>query len=549
MHPQLDDRAVDTSKVRAERVRGAESDDPARRCGHLMHEGRPLPQRRPPPSGGPSHPDVPRSLAAELATAPAAASREPRSRDARAAERPIREGRRSRSTLRRQAIGRRSLALADMAAAGLALALCVGALSPHDSLHLLTLLALPLVVIAGKVQRIYDRDELVLNKSTIDEAPKLFQLATFYALLVYVFDEQLLSGMLGSAQMLVLWLTLFLFAVIGRWIARLIVRRALGPERCLFVGSYESFERLVDKLSGDDPRAEMVGRMSLSPKADSTLIAAASAQLHRLVEDLDIHRVVIEPSQESPQHMLDFVREAKATGVPVSLLPRILDVVGSAIEVDHLDGITLLGVRQFGLSRSSKVLKRSFDMAGATLGLIVLAPLFAVIIVAIKLDSRGPTFFRQPRIGRDGERFEMWKFRSMVSGADAQKAQLRPDNEAAGGLFKIAADPRMTRVGRILRRRSFDELPQLVNVLRGEMSLVGPRPLVADEDEQIVGMDRRRLQLTPGMTGHWQILGSSRVPLAEMVKLDYLYVAGWSLWSDVKILLRTLPCVLARRGM
>ena len=436
-----------------------------------------------------------------------------------------------------------------MVAAGLALALCVGALSKDDSLHLVTLLALPLVVVAGKIQRIYERDELVLNKSTIDEAPKLFQLATFYALLVYVFDEQLLSGALGSAQMLMLWLMLFFFAVIARWVARLIVRRALGPERCLFVGSDESFNRLLEKLSGDDPRAELVGRMALSPTADPKLIAAASAQLHTLIEDLGVHRVVIEPSQESPQHVLDFVREAKATGVPVSLLPRILDVVGAEIEVDHLDGVTLLGVRHFGLSRSSILLKRSFDLVGATLGLVVLAPLFLIIAAAIKLETRGPVFFRQPRVGRDGARFEMWKFRSMVSGADAQKAELRSHNEAAAGLFKISEDPRMTRVGRILRRRSLDELPQLINVLRGEMSLVGPRPLVADEDEQIVGLDRRRLQLTPGMTGHWQILGSSRVPLAEMVKIDYLYVAGWSLWSDVKILLRTLPHVWGRRGM
>jgi len=436
-----------------------------------------------------------------------------------------------------------------MVAAGLALALCVGALSPDDNLHLVTLLALPLVVIAGKIQRIYDRDELVLNKSTIDEAPKLFQLATFYALLVYVFDEQLLSGALGSAQMLGLWLALFFFAVMARWVARLVVRRALGPERCLFVGTDESFERLLEKLSGDDPRAELVGRMATSPDADPKLIAAATAQLHRLIEDLNIHRVVIEPSQESPQQMLDFVREAKATGVPVSLLPRILDVVGTAIEVDHLDGVTLLGVRRFGLSRSSILLKRSFDILGATVGLLVLAPVFAVISAAIQLDTRGPVFFRQARVGRDGAPFEMWKFRSMISGADAQKDQLRAYNEAAGGLFKIAEDPRLTRVGRFLRRRSLDELPQLFNVLQGEMSLVGPRPLVADEDEQILGMDRRRLQLTPGMTGHWQILGSSRVPLAEMVKLDYLYVAGWSLWSDVKILLRTLPHMWGRRGM
>jgi lipopolysaccharide/colanic/teichoic acid biosynthesis glycosyltransferase len=128
------------------------------------------------------------------------------------------------------------------------------------------------------------------------------------------------------------------------------------------------------------------------------------------------------------------------------------------------------------------------------------------------------------------------------------KAPLRDRNEAEG-LFKIEADPRITRVGRVLRRYSLDELPQLINVVLGEMSLVGPRPLVPDEDDLITGLDRRRLQLTPGMTGRWQILGSARVPLAEMVKLDYLYVTGWSLWSDVKILLRTVPYMLARRGM
>ena len=436
-----------------------------------------------------------------------------------------------------------------MLAAGLALVLCVGAVSADDSLKAVTLLALPLVVVAGKIHRIYDRDELVLNKSTIDEAPKLFQLATFYAMLVYVFDEQLLSGALGSAQLLLLWVTLFVFTVAARWLVRSIVRRAIGPERCLFVGSDESFERLSDKFAGDDPRAELVGRMSLSPTADPALIAAASAQLHHLVEDLDVHRVVIEPNHESPQHVLDFVREAKATGAPVSLLPRILDVVGAAIEVDHVDGLTLLGVRQFGLSRSSVLLKRSFDIAGAGLGLVALAPLLALIAVLVKLDSHGPVFFRQTRVGRDGKRFEMWKFRSMVSEADTQKPELRHRNEAGAGLFKIAEDPRITRVGRMLRCRSLDELPQLLNVLRGEMSLVGPRPLVCDEDEQILGIDRRRLQLTPGMTGHWQILGASRVPVAEMVKLDYLYVAGWSLWSDIKILLRTPAYVMARRGM
>jgi lipopolysaccharide/colanic/teichoic acid biosynthesis glycosyltransferase len=205
-------------------------------------------------------------------------------------------------------------------------------------------------------------------------------------------------------------------------------------------------------------------------------------------------------------------------------------------------------VRRFGLSRSSLALKRGFDVAGAAVGLIVLGPLMAILALLVRLDSPGPSIYSQTRVGRGGRRFTMLKLRTMVDGADALKPALSELNEA-DGLFKIAADPRVTRVGSWLRRYSLDELPQLLNVLRGEMSLVGPRPLVVDDDARITGLDRRRLYLTPGMTGSWQILGSARVPLSEMIKLDYLYVTGWSLWSDVKILLRTVPYVLARRGM
>jgi lipopolysaccharide/colanic/teichoic acid biosynthesis glycosyltransferase len=274
----------------------------------------------------------------------------------------------------------------------------------------------------------------------------------------------------------------------------------------------------------------------------------AAELLHRLVEDWEIQRVVIEPSEPQPQATLDFVREVKETGARVSLLPRILEVVGSSIEIDDVHGLTLLGVRRFGLSRSSTILKRSFDIIGAGLLLILFAPLLALLAVLVRLDSPGPAMYRQTRIGRDGRPFTMFKLRTMVVGADALKPSLRALNES-DGLFKIADDPRITRVVHRLRHYSLDELPQLVNVLRGEMSLVGPRPLVPDDDDQITGLDRRRLYLTPGMTGRWQILGSARVPLAEMIKLDYLYVTGWSLWSDVKILLRTIPYVLARRGM
>jgi lipopolysaccharide/colanic/teichoic acid biosynthesis glycosyltransferase len=226
-----------------------------------------------------------------------------------------------------------------------------------------------------------------------------------------------------------------------------------------------------------------------------------------------------------------------------------LEVVGSSVEFDDLHGVTVMGVRRFELTRSSSVVKRSFDLIGASLGLLAVSPLLAVIAVAIKLDSRGPVFFRQLRVGQHGERFYMLKFRTMVPDAEALKDGLRDRNEAQEGLFKIADDPRVTRVGSFLRKSALDELPQLFNILKGEMSLVGPRPLVIEEDQRVEGWHRRRLELMPGMTGHWQILGPSRVPLGEMVAIDYLYVANWSLWKDVKILLRTVPHVLGRRGL
>jgi len=177
------------------------------------------------------------------------------------------------------------------------------------------------------------------------------------------------------------------------------------------------------------------------------------------------------------------------------------------------------------------------------------APLFLVIALAIKLEDRGPVFFRQKRVGRHGKHFDLLKFRTMVPNAEALKDSLRDRNEAQAGLFKIADDPRVTRVGKLLRKSALDELPQLLNIIRGEMSLVGPRPLVIDEDRHVEGWYRRRLELMPGMTGPWQILGPARVPLNEMGAMDYLYVANWSLWGDVKILLRTVPHVLGRRGL
>jgi exopolysaccharide biosynthesis polyprenyl glycosylphosphotransferase len=444
---------------------------------------------------------------------------------------------------------RRGLAIADVASTLLALAVCTSVLG-SDLLTPMVLLAAPLVAFAGKTCGLYDRDELLIRKTTMEEAPKLFQLATLYTLGFWLLSDVFLNGTLGRTQALVLWLSLWGFVFIGRRVARTIIRGLVPVERCLMIGDAEPHARLREKFLQDNVNAELVGRMSLQrvSRSSGDERPIDERTLRHLAADLDVHRVIVVPRQRSPQVTLDVIRAAKGLGLRVSLVPQVLEVVGNSVVFDEIGGMTLMGVRSFGLSRSSAVVKRAFDFVGAAIGLIAIAPVMAALAIAVRLDSPGPVLFRQTRVGRAGRRFEICKFRTMCTDAEERKAELMAHNEA-DGLFKIADDPRITRVGRFLRRTSLDELPQLFNVLRGEMSLVGPRPLILSEDSSITGHDRRRLHLTPGMTGHWQIMGSSRVPLAEMVKIDYLYAAGWSLWDDIMILARTVPYMLSRRGM
>jgi len=469
--------------------------------------------------------------------------RRPLERQVRSPRPPsITEGFTTPSVRGREHVYRWALGIADAVAAVLVIAgvvaLAGGGFEP------VVLVAVPLILLMNKVAGLYDRDELVLNKTTLDEVPTLLQIGGVYALLTWLLHSELSTVNLRPFHVLLVWLGGVLALIAGRSLARYAARAASPTERCLLVGEPEAMQTLRAKLQASHLKAEVVAGVPVGPGSPPL----GPGVLAELVRSHDIHRVVIAPSSTDSTETLDLVRMAKSAGVRVSVLPRLFEVVGSAVEFDQLDGLVVLGVRRFGLTRSSRWLKRAFDLVGASLLLLVLSPLLAAIAFAIKFESRGPVFFRQTRVGRDGAPFGIFKFRSMYDGADQVKDELLHLNEAHG-LFKIADDPRITRVGRIIRRASLDELPQLFNVMRGEMSLVGPRPLVLDEDARVEGHYRSRLHLTPGMTGHWQILGSARVPLHEMVGIDYLYVANWSLWTDLKILLRTVPYVLARRGM
>ncbi len=447
---------------------------------------------------------------------------------------------------RREGVARGALVGADVAA--LATALLITAALSGARLTIWLAALVPFYVLLSKAAGLYDRDQFVLHKTTLDEAPALVAVAAMFVLLVEAVQGLEFSG---RSHPLLLWGGLTLALITLRAAARFVVVRTTAPDRVLVVGDAEA-ATLVRRRLAEDHRlgATVVGRVSVASdvgKPPDRLLGTVD-ELPELIARHNVERVIVAPQQEGGEDVVDAVRLASACGVRLAVLPRMLEVVGTSIEFDDLGGQVLLGVRGFGLSPSSRSLKRIFDLVvGATL-LLVFAPALLAIAVFVKLSSPGGVLYRQTRVGRDGHEFQLLKFRTMVSDADERKAELLERNEATAPLFKIADDPRATRIGRMLRRRSLDELPQLLNVLRGDMSLVGPRPLVVDEDRLVLGWERRRHLVSPGITGPWQILGSSRVPMSDMVKIDYLYCANWSLWLDAKILARTVPYVLSRRS-
>lgn len=273
-------------------------------------------------------------------------------------------------------------------------------------------------------------------------------------------------------------------------------------------------------------------------------------QLGDVIDECRVDRVIITFSRSSHQQLLSCIRTCRDHGVAVDVVPRLFELVEGVQSMSQIGGVPLLSIGAKPLNGVSRLAKRGLDIIGSLLLLLLLSPLLIAISIAVKLDSRGPVFFRQTRAGRNQKSFKMIKFRSMYRDADERKAQFKAENEADDGvMFKIKRDPRVTRVGRVLRRTSMDELPQLINVLKGDMSLVGPRPLILEEAMHAAqDWHARRLDLRPGITGLWQVSGRSDIPFQDMVRFDYQYVSGWSLARDVEILLATIPVVLSRRG-
>lgn len=358
-----------------------------------------------------------------------------------------------------------------------------------------------------------------------------------------------------------------IFAIVATFVAVSIdsIARALSRgyahriaplrQRTVLVGSGLVADKLADRLERhtefgletiglvDDDVHTLNGAERL-PKLGSL------SQLDQVLDECNVDRVIIAFSRASHQQLLSCIRTCRDHRVAVDVVPRLFELLDGAQALSQIGGLPVISIGAPPLSNASRIAKRGLDIVLSAALLVLASPLLLALAIAIKLDSRGPVFFRQVRAGRDQEPFLVVKFRSMYRDADERKKQFEAENEAGDGvMFKIKKDPRITRVGRFIRRTSLDELPQLFNVLLGDMSLVGPRPLILEESKHAAQTwHARRLDLRPGITGLWQVSGRSDLPFQEMVRFDYQYVSGWSLARDIEILLATIPVVLSRRG-
>ncbi|MFL5946347.1 MAG: sugar transferase [Gaiellaceae bacterium] len=459
---------------------------------------------------------------------------------------------------RRDAIVRRLLAAADVVAIAAALTLATPlALTATDRGYQRLawgLLTLPAWVLVFKAYGLYDRDGKRVSHSTVDDIPWLFHALVIGSLGLWTWYRIAPTDPLILRQGVAFFAFAFVGVLLGRGIARRIAYIAVSAERVVFVGGGRMAAALVRKIHGHREYAlNPIGYVDVEPRRHQDLhnvlpYLGTPVELREVCRAHGIDRVVVVSPAVDDTELADLIREVEGLDIRISILPQLVDVLGPSVEIDDVEGITVLGINPPALTPSSRLLKRMMDLSIATVVLLISAPVLALATVAIKTTSRGPALFRQERIGRGGRRFKVVKLRTMVQNAESQVAALRELSQHPAWLL-LDEDPRITTVGRFLRHTSIDELPQLWNVLRGDMSLVGPRPLPVAEDERISGWGRRRLDLTPGITGLWQVLGRTTIPFEEMVKLDYLYVTNWSLWQDIRLLIHTLPVVLRRRGV
>jgi exopolysaccharide biosynthesis polyprenyl glycosylphosphotransferase len=433
---------------------------------------------------------------------------------------------------------RRMLAVGDVLSVAAA-AVTVGFWGSGPAAPLLLVLFAPIWIVTAKLAGLYDRDHRTLRHLTIDELPWLLVWTLSSTALLTLLLAPFPALDMSSVDRLLVWGTVLCLGFTLRAGMRALWRRVTPAQRMAIVGDGPLAEAFVRKLElFPDIHAEIAGRVESC--------SALREGLDELRTDLD--RIVIacsELSEELLEKLLPFCRLRR---LKLTVIPPTRGMFGTATHLTHIADLPLLDYNTWDISRTTVGLKRAFDMGVAVGGLILASPLFVLVGLATLLDSGLPIFFRQTRAGERGRPFQMLKFRTMVRDAETMLAELVPFEELDAPMFKLKADPRVTRVGRLLRRTSIDELPQLINVLRGEMSIVGPRPEQLDLVDRYAPEHQFRLQIKPGITGPMQVYGRGELTFDERLAVEREYVENLSLARDLRILVMTLPAVFGRRG-
>jgi exopolysaccharide biosynthesis polyprenyl glycosylphosphotransferase len=422
--------------------------------------------------------------------------------------------------------------------------------SPLDGADLPATALWPVVLIwlaTFHLYGLYPRWARHITTSTLNELPHVFHGALVSLVLTWTWLTAWGAEGLGH-PLAVFALTALVLLPTFRAVTRRLLTAGLGPENLLLVGTGTTTARAERALRARND-IHVVDSVPL-PRQWRRELDEEDPSRHELEDVIarrGVDRVLLSTKELGDRAVSDFLHWSRRANVSLTVLPEHFDVVGVGASFDQIQGGTVISLQPPNLSHTSRLLKRALDFVGAVIGLVVLSPLMLAVALAVRADSRGPVLFLQDRVGRGGRVFRLAKFRTMVPEADAQVEELMARSTDPHWL-QIENDPRVTRLGRWLRSTSLDELPQLWCVLRGHMSLVGPRPLSVRDDARVGGWARGRLDLTPGLTGLWQVVGRKSVPFEEMVRLDYLYVSNWSLWGDLKILVATLPAVMLRRG-
>ena len=426
---------------------------------------------------------------------------------------------------------------------------------PYKSFIPISLALTALLLAIYKMSGVYNQPR---GASLFDEIFLLLtSTATGIILIVFVivfFFQPLYSRLVFFYAGILITILLGLSRLVLRLVRDRLRRRGQGVDRLLIVGAGEVGRTVMRNIVAHPELGyHIVGFVDDDPEKGKTDIGrfaalGSTANIPRLVREKAIDEVIITLPWMYHRKIVSIIAQCEREQVRVRIVPDIFQMTLSHLDVEDLGGIPMIGVRDISISGSQLFLKRSMDVALSLLGLFLLLPLFVIVAIAIKLDSPGPIFFRQIRVGKGEKLFACYKFRSMRQGAEEEQEKLMDQNEADGVFFKIRDDPRVTRVGRFIRRTSIDELPQIFNVLMGHMSLVGPRPAPPSEVQRYQAWHKRRLEVAPGITGLWQVSGRSQLSFDEMVLLDLYYIENWSPLLDVQIMLRTIPKVILGEG-